>query len=203
MGQNNNQNGTVWKCESCDTINTGAVCSVCGACRPLDSNPTVSEKKKLSMAEENKYYSLLLDAREFRKKEQYADELKALMKAAEIDDSSYDLWYDLGVSFKDNSFLIKAIECYKKAIDKGNQSWQVWNNLGVAYKRNNYIQESTTYYEKAIRIISKTDVNYRLVLSNYAVSIGLLGDKQKAAQMLNEAERLGKDVTVQRKALGL
>ena len=203
MSQNNNQNDAVWKCESCDTINTGAVCSVCGACRPLDGNNSAIEKKTLSMAEENKYYSLLLDAREFRKKEQYEDELRTLMKAAEIDDSAYDLWFALGKAFKDNDFFSKSIECYRKAIDKGDLSWQVWNNLGAAYEKNNYISEAVSCLEKAISIIPKTDVSYGIVLANYGLTIGLLGDKQRAAQLLNEAESLGRDVTGKRERLGL
>lgn len=181
------------KCECCGSSQlqkhggNAMVCSFCGSIYRMDENEMVTSQELTDA----KIISLYLDAEKCRQAKRYGDEIQILTKALELDQERAVSWVKLGRAYRVCNFHDKALECYERAIEIDPQNAQTYTNIGAVFLVQQKYQEAAEYYEKGISLISELDVDYPVVLANYAIVVAKNGDKRKAAKLMKQAEKRG------------
>lgn len=181
------------KCECCGSNQlqkhggNAMVCSFCGSIYQMDENEKITSQELADA----KIISLYLDAEKCRQAKRYGDEIQVLIKALELDEERAVSWVKLGRAYRVCNFHDKALECYRRAEIIEPQNAQTYTNMGAVYLVQQRYQEAAEYYEKGLSLISELDVDYPVVLANYAIVVAKNGNKKKAAKLMNEAERKG------------
>lgn len=194
------------KCECCGgnqlKKNSGnsMICSFCGSIYILDENETIMSKE----ITDAKVMSLFLDAEKCRKTKNHIDEIQYLIKAIELDENQAIAWVKLGRAYRESNLLDKAIDCYEKAIEVDSQYPQSYTNIGAVYFIKKEYESAIEFYEKGLPLFDRRDKDYSVALANYGMAVAKMGDKKKAAECINQAERMGYAYASKaRKAAGL
>ncbi len=182
------------KCECCggdemERQGNSLVCRFCGSTYTLDEN----EKVVSQSVTDAKVFALYLQAEKFRQAGNILDEIQVLTQAIELDERKATTWVKLGRAFREGNSFDKAIECYNKAIELDPDYAVIYSNIGAIYLIKGNYAKAFAFYEKSLSLFSKDDADYPTTLANYAVVLAKLGDKKKAAQLINEAEKRGYD----------
>lgn len=173
--------------------NNSLICSFCGSTYTLDEN----EKIVSQCVTDAKVFALYLQAEKFRQANNVFDEIQVLTQAIEADERKAVTWVKLGRAYRAGNAFDKAIECYNKAIELDPGYAVSYSNIGAIYLIKGEYASAKSYYEKALSLFSKDDMDspittdYPTTLANYAVAVAKLGDKKKAAKLINEAEKRG------------
>lgn len=181
------------KCECCGSNQlqkhgaNAMICSFCGSIYRMDENERVTSKELADA----KIISLYLDAEKFRQANKYGDEIQILTQALELDEERAVSWVKLGRAYRVCNFHDKALECYERARTIDPQNAQAYTNIGAVYLVQQKYKEAAEYYEKGMALISESDVDYPVVLANYAIVVAKNGDKRKAAKLIKQAEKRG------------
>lgn len=181
------------KCECCGgnqlqkkSGNT-MVCSFCGSLYVLDGNENIMSKE----ITDAKIMSFFLDAEKCRKTKNHPDEIQYLIKVIELDENRAIAWVKLGRAYREANLLDKAIECYEKAIEVDPNYPQSYTNIGAVYLIKKEYENAIIFYEKGLSLFDSDDMDYPTVLANYGLAVAKMGDKKKAAECINKAEKMG------------
>lgn len=194
------------KCECCGSSQlqkhdeNSMICSFCGSIYLLDANEEI-----LSNALTNaKIISLFIDAEKCRKSKDFGEEIQILTKAIEFDENNVVSWVKLGRAYRSSNLNEMALECYEKANSINPSYAQAYSNIGAIYLLKKDYHKAVEYYEKALSLISDIESDYPTILANYGIAVAMVGDKKKAASIINSAERKGyKYCAEARKVAGL
>lgn len=195
----------ILKCQACGSSDLVAeqgalVCSFCGRKYAREEDEQIlSGPEAEAMA-----FSFIAKADEYRKQGQTSMEIQSLLSALKTDGDMPGIWVRLGRAYRGLGAYGKALACYEKALSQNPSNGVAYANIGAVYLVQGQLQTACEYYEKGLPLISPNDVDYATTLGNYALAVGQLGDKKKAARLLKEAERLGyKSADAVRKKLGI
>lgn len=195
----------ILKCQACGSSDLVAeegvlVCSFCGRKYARED-----EERVLSGPEaEALALSYIAKADEYRRQKKTPLEIQALLSALQMDGKMPAVWVRLGRTYRELGAYEKALSCYEKALALNPSNGVAYANMGAVYLVQGRLQTACEYYEKGLPLIAPNDTDYATVLGNYALAVGQLGDKKKAARLLKEAERLGyQSADIVRKKLGL
>lgn len=181
------------KCECCGgnqfqkKAGNSMICSFCGSVYRLDENENIMSKE----ITDAKVMSLFLDAEKCRKARNHIDEIQYLIKALELDENRAITWVKMGRAYRESNLLDKAIECYEKAIEIDPNYPQSYTNIGAVYLVKKEYENAKEFYEKGLPLFESSDIDYPIVLANYGLVVAMTGDKKKAAELINKAEKLG------------
>lgn len=181
------------QCECCGgnqfqkNTSNSMICRFCGSIYRLDENEIIMSKE----ITDAKVMSLFLDAEKCRKTNNHIDEIQYLIKALELDENRAIVWVKLGRAYRESNLLDKAIDCYEKAIEIDPNYPQSYTNLGAVYLVKKEYEKAIRFYEKGLPLFEKNDIDYPTVLANYGLAIAMTGDKKKAAELINRAEKMG------------
>lgn len=114
------------------------------------------------------------------------------------------LWNTLGVLYREKNQIDDALKCYEKALNLNPGYTQSIVNIAISYYALNNLKMANQKMEIAYAMMDTSAPNYAAMLGNYALILGKLGDKKKAAKLINEAEARGyKNGAVVRKEIGI
>lgn len=183
------------KCPGCGAVLTlsrdrrNLVCDFCGNIYPVPDQGGMTLSKDAADA---KIVSLYAEAEGYRQKGEHTSEIRVLTEALEIAPDNTATLVKLGRAYRVLKFHAKAVECYEKAIEIDPQCGTAYCNLGAIYLLSGDNQKAAAYYEKGLGLVDRANTSdYAVVLANYAMVVGRMGDKRKAASLLAEAEKLG------------
>ncbi|MDF2593722.1 MAG: Tetratricopeptide 2 repeat protein [Clostridia bacterium] len=176
------------------------ICEFCGSTFYLEDGEKIVDKD----VTDHQVLSILMEAEKYRKINNTSAEIQELVKALEVNNDSEVIWTKLGRAYRCGNLYDKALECYEKAIKLNAEYGQSYCNIGAVAIMQKKYEKARTYYEKGLAYLDGTEYDYPVLLANYAFAIGLCGDKKKASQLLNEAEKRGyKDAKSVRNQLGI
>lgn len=195
----------ILKCQACGSSDLVAeqgalVCAFCGRKYTReDSEQILSGPEAEALA-----FSYIAKADEHRRQGHTSMEIQSLLNALQTNGNMPDIWVRLGRAYRGLGAHEKALSCYDKALSLNPANGVAYANIGAVYLVRGQLQTACEYYEKGLPLISPNDVDYATTLGNYALAVGQLGDKKKAAKLLKEAERLGyQNADTIRKKLGI
>lgn len=193
------------KCQACGSSDLVAeqgvlVCAFCGRKYTRGENENVL----IGPEAEALAFSFIAKADEYRAQGQTSMEIQSLLNALKTDGNMPSIWVRLGRAYRGLGAHQKALACYEKALSLNPSNGVAYANIGAVYFVQGQLQTACEYYERGLSLISPNDVDYATTLGNYALAIGQLGDKKKAAKLLKEAEKHGyKSADIVRKKLGI
>ena len=166
-------------------------------CENCGSKYWVDEHNRIESSEEvdAQLYAIFLEAANYQIKEDYANELQALAKALPIAPDNAMLMNKLGRVYRRLGLHQKALEYYKKAIALDSSITVAHSNMGAVYLVTEQYEQARPYYERAIAMarenpMSVTKNDRAVMMGNYALCVGMLGDLPLAKTYLAEAEAL-------------
>lgn len=118
-------------------------------------------------------------------------ELRGYLAAMAVDDRNEIAWTRLGRFFREQNQLNKAEDCYNMVLRINPYCAVVYGNIGALYIIKQEYAKAEEYLRKASSLMSETDVDYPIMMSNYAVAVGKQGDKKQANRLLKMAEKQG------------
>ena len=118
-------------------------------------------------------------------------EIKGYLAALSVDDRNEIAWTRLGRFLREQNKLDKATECYNMVLRINPNCAVVYGNIGALYIVKQEYVKAEEYLRKASSLMSETDVDYPIMMSNYAVAVGKQGDKKQANKLLKMAEKQG------------
>lgn len=180
-------------------------CEYCGNIYTIreESNQNVNSEDRIELVK--KVNLLLAEADRYRESNDVNSEIAVLLKAVELMPNHMTAWTRLGRAYRLNGMLDKALSCYNNAIKINPNDGTVYGNIGVVYIYKGDPNTAIKYFEKSLPLIKKDpNADYPTMLANYAVALGKSGNKQEAAKVLKEAEKLGyKNAKIIRKQFGI
>ena len=156
-------------------------------CVPNTDHRTGADKT-LTDAKIIQYY---LEAEKFQAKNDFANELKVLTGALELDPNNPDTLVKLGRCYRNLHLHAEAIKMYQKAIEIDEGTGTAYTNLGTIAILNKNWTEAAAYYKKGLPYIDKNTSDYWTAYANYAIAVAQMGDKATAKKMITEAEAHG------------
>ena len=127
-----------------------------------------------------------------------------LIKVLELDANNTDALVKLGRAYRKAGMYPKAINCYQKVLALDPNEPAAYSNLSTVYIAKKDYETAIKYAEMALPLYTEKNYDYVIGVANYALAIGMNGDKQKAAMFLDEAEKMGyKNAESCRKLIGL
>lgn len=114
------------------------------------------------------------------------------------------LWNLLGVLYREKNQIEDALKCYEKALNLNPDYTQIIVNTAISYYKLNDLEKANQKMEIAYAKMDASAPNYEVMLGNYALIVGKMGDKDKATKLINEAEARGyKNGAFVRKEVGI
>jgi len=178
-------------CESCGTLYQPE--------EDNDHNNMVSDE-----ITDAKVLFYLKSASKCREADDPEGELENLIKVLELDANNTEALLRLGRSYREAGLYQKAISCYQKVLALDPNEPGTYTNLSAAYYSMKDYETAIRYAEIALPLYTEKNYDYVIAVANYALALGMNGDRQKAAVFLDEAEKMGyKNTENCRKQIGL
>lgn len=128
---------------------------------------------------------------------------EVVQRLLQIYSNSPALWNVFGVLHRERNQVEDALRCYEKALNLNPDYIQVLVNVAISYFKLGQLEKANQKMEIAHAKMEPTAPNYEVMLGSYAMIVGKLGDMERAAVLLNEAEARGyKNAAVVRRELG-
>ena len=128
----------------------------------------------------------------------------AAQKLLQIYSNCPALWNVLGVLYREKNQIEDALKCYEKALNLNPDYTQIIVNTAISYYKLNDLEKANQKMEIAYAKMDASAPNYEVMLGNYALIVGKMGDKEKATKLINEAEARGyKNGAFVRKEVGI
>ncbi len=162
-------------------------CEFCGSKYEIDQSNRVASKE----VTDAKIIALYHKAAEFMLKNEYAQELKTLTEALELDEENDCTLVKMGRCYRMLGFNDKALEMYNKAISINPQNGTAYTNTGTILILQQRWREAAAKYERGLPYIDQSADDYWTAYANYAVAIAKLGNPIRAEQMIKQAEQHG------------
>lgn len=139
---------------------------------------------------------LVSEAQAYADKKDYRNELLTLAKAMKLDPENNTVLLRLGRAYWRLNLPDKALEYYRIAEELYPDDPIVYSNIGAAYIRLGHYAEAKVQYEKGMSIIESNPMSacaddIAITYGNYALCIGMLGDKKGAKEYLSIAKEKG------------
>lgn len=149
-------------------------------------------------AKEYKKYSNVFTSNNSEKK------FNAAQRLLQIYSNCPALWNVLGVLYREKNQIEDALKCYEKALNLNPDYTQIIVNTAISYYKLNDLEKANQKMEIAYAKMDASAPNYEVMLGNYALIVGKMGDKEKATKLINEAEARGyKNGAFVRKEVGI
>lgn len=135
--------------------------------------------------------ALLLRSEKYRSRGNYEEEIRVLSEASAIAPDSGSVWIKLGRAYRMQGMNPRALECYEKARELEPDNGVAYTNTGAVYCAAGDYETARRWYEQGLSMMGLLDPDYPSALGNYALALGMLGQKRKAAGYLKMAKRRG------------
>ncbi len=117
---------------------------------------------------------------------QYGEAIVYLERATAIDGRVWQLWYNIGLCYKQLQNLPKAIAAFDAAIERNPASLDALNQAGIVHARHGKYAEAVAYYQRALGI----NPYYLEAAYNLARVYFQQGELEQARAMLLRAHEL-------------
>ncbi len=134
---------------------------------------------------------LLFKAEKLRSEERHHEELQTLTKAVSMAPDSVPALLKLGRVYRHMGLCSKALECYERARELDPGSGVAYTNTGAVYIVTGEYDRACEWYERGLSIMSRVDPDYPSALANYALALGMNGNKKQAVRYLKKAMKRG------------
>lgn len=140
--------------------------------------------------------AIFAQAEEYEENGDLENELQTLTKGLETAPDNCTLMLKIGRAYRKLGEPKMAYEYYKKAEQLDPNDPVVYNNLGSLYLTQECYDEARSYMEKCMRMIEADPLSASIdeiavIYNNYALSVGMAGDKDRARKYLKQAKEKG------------
>lgn len=151
-------------------------------------------KKALSIVENSYFYENLAKAYEGTKN--YKEEIKTLKKACKLKDCGFEIYFLLGLAYKNNIEFKNAEKAYLKALEINPQSEKTCYNLASLYLFLNNPQKAIEYFKKCLEIKpGDKEVLYFLSLAYFRIKDYETGEKHFENRLCRQTAIISQEIT--------
>jgi tetratricopeptide (TPR) repeat protein len=119
----------------------------------------------------------------------YPKALELYQKGLSMRPKDADVLHNLGNTYYKTGAFQKAVEHYQSSIDLNPKNFNALHNLGKTYIKLKKYQEALACYQKIVDANAADGVVY----VDMALAYGLLGDRDKAVEILKQAKKVYED----------
>lgn len=168
------------------------LCEYCGSRFLVDDDKTITDAEVVDA----QVLAAYLKANDYSDKEDYTNELQTLVAVLPLAPNNTVLRNKIGRAYRRLGLNDKALEQYNKAMELDPDNPSSYANIGILNLILDNCSEAKTYLEKALGMIEKnpdsaTPGDKATFWGNYAYCVGKMGDKTRAYQLLDKAEKMG------------
>ena len=169
------------------------ICNSCGSIYQLNDHKKNKNHEPVDRDEmtDAKVLSFLNSARNCRETNDPEGELQNLFKVLELDANNTEALLKLGRAYREANMYQEAINCYQKVIALDPDEPGTYTNLSVVYFAMNDYKAELKYAEMALPLYTEKNYDYVVAVANYALALGMNGETEKAALILNECDKMG------------
>ena len=167
------------------------ICGSCGSIYQLNENKDHKQHKVIDEITDAKVLLLLNSARKCREANDTEGEIQNLIKVLELDANNTDALIKLGRSYREANMYQSAINCYQQVLALDPDEPGAYTNLATVYIAKKEYETAVKYAEIALPLYTEKNYDYVIAAANYAVALGMNGETEKAALILDECDKMG------------